>query len=54
MIFEHPIVCTTKGWTRVAWTENGLNDLRRCARHQRFAMTEKVDVIAHILKGIKS
>ena len=42
MMFEKPIICTTARWQRTAWTQTGLNDLRKCAKHQNFKMTEVV------------
>lgn len=39
-MFEKPIICKTCIWEHKAWTENGLNDLRKCAKHQKYKMTE--------------
>lgn len=39
-MFEKPIVCKTVAWTRLAWTENSLNDLRKCAKAQNLKLTE--------------
>lgn len=39
-MFKKPIICKTSRWTCEAWTENGLNDLRKCAKLQKFKMTE--------------
>lgn len=39
-MFAKPILCKTAVWTKQAWTENGLNDLRRCAKAQNLKMEE--------------
>ena len=43
-MFDKPIICKTAVWTRLAWTENGLNDLRKCAKTQKLKICISGDI----------